>query len=77
MTGAPGLEAATSGVTVLVSVGDGWSPDGTKIAFVSRRVPPNRVYLMNAAGSDQHPVLPSGGPQFVLVWQPRGDGLDD
>jgi WD40-like Beta Propeller Repeat len=53
--------------------GPAWSPDGTQIAFVSRRVPPNKVYVMNADGSDQHPVLASGGPQFVPACQPHPD----
>jgi hypothetical protein len=30
---------------------------------------------MNADGRDQHAVLP-GAPQFVPVWQPRGDRGD-
>lgn len=46
-------------------------PDGTKIAFLSARDLPaaRNVYLMNAYGSDQHPVHP-GGVQFVPAWQP-------
>jgi Tol biopolymer transport system component len=36
-----------------------------------------QVGVMNAPGSDQHLVLPSGGPQFVPAWQPRGNRLDD
>jgi Tol biopolymer transport system component len=49
---------------------------GTEIAFV-RRLPPNRVFVMNADGTDQHVVLPSGGPTFVPAWQPRGERLND
>jgi Tol biopolymer transport system component len=54
-----------------LEVGPAWSPDGTKIAFLSFRDLPTarNVYIMNADGSDQHPVHP-GGTQFVPAWQP-------
>lgn len=73
------MNADGSNQTRLTTEGGGgpaWSPDGTQIAFI-RRLPPNRVHVMNADGTDQHVVLPSGGPTFVPAWQPRGDRLDD
>jgi TolB protein len=70
------MRADGSGQTRLTTdpaleVGPAWSPDGTKIAFLSFRDLPaaRNVYIMNADGSDQHPVHP-GGIQFVPAWQP-------
>lgn len=53
-----------------------WSPDGTRIAFISDRSPsPSAVYVMDADGSNQqrvtfspYTVLSSGG----LSWSPDG-----
>jgi TolB protein len=63
LTSDPALEGAPA-----------WSPDGAQIAFL-RRLPPNRVFVMNADGTDAHAVV-AGGPQFAPAWQPRGDRLD-
>jgi Tol biopolymer transport system component len=51
--------------------GAAWSPDGRQIAFVRDWGALGRsVFVMNADGSDQHPVNP-GGTQLVPAWQPR------
>ena len=75
------MSAGGSGQTQLTShmganVAPRWSPDGTKIAFFSTRDLPTarNVFIMNANGSDQHPVHP-GGFQFAPTWQPLP--LDD
>jgi Tol biopolymer transport system component len=53
-------------------IGPVWSPDGTKIAFLRYREPTTgSVYIMNADGTDQHPVHPRG-LQYVPAWQPLG-----
>jgi Tol biopolymer transport system component len=52
--------------------GTAWSPDGTQIAFTSRRGSASgasAVYIMNADGSNQNPVHPFGC-QAVPAWQP-------
>ena len=36
-----------------------WSPDGSQIAFVTDRNGPWEIWVMNADGSGQHPLLPA------------------
>ena len=36
-----------------------WSPDGTRIAFLTDRTGRWEIWLMNADGTNQHPLLPS------------------
>ncbi|HWP37572.1 MAG TPA: DPP IV N-terminal domain-containing protein [Gemmatimonadales bacterium] len=55
-------------------VGADWSPDGTRIAFVSQRVYPYPLYVMNANGTGQVQVttgvvLNTGQP---VSWSPDG-----
>lgn len=53
-----------------------WSPDGSRIAFVSNRDQQNEIYVMDADGSDQRRVLarPSRDDLFPR-WSPDGTRL--
>jgi len=53
-----------------------WSPDGTKIAFISNRRGTFEIYLMNADGSNQRPLRAEGVQTFDSVeWSPDGTRL--
>jgi len=65
-----------------------WSPDGTRVAFLSKRDSDFDIYMMNADGSDQHLFYDSGshdadidwaGDTIVFtsgfkIWSVKGDG---
>lgn len=51
-----------------------WSPDGTRIAFVSNRSGVTRLWVMDADGSDATQIVPSGveGTERDPAWSPDG-----
>lgn len=65
-----------SSSTISIEVSPTWSPDNTKIAFVSNRAGGPQVYVMGADGSDPHRI------SFVTsnyctspAWSPKGDKI--
>ena len=49
-----------------------WSPDGSKILFMSRRTGWWTVWVMNADGSDQHTIARSADTNAEPTWSPDG-----
>jgi Tol biopolymer transport system component len=50
-----------------------WSPDGRKIAFISRRDGgAAEIYVMNADGTDQRRLTRTHGDEGDLAWSPDG-----
>jgi Tol biopolymer transport system component len=49
-----------------------WSPDGTQLAFFSRRDGDGDVYVMDADGSNVRRVTNQAGAQAVDAWLPDG-----
>lgn len=50
-----------------------WSPDGTRIAFVSTRDGSEDIFVMNADGSDPLNLTQSEAAEWVGGWMPRPD----
>ena len=54
----------------------GWSPNGTKIAFVSNRDGGNQeIYVMNADGSNQTRLTNNGIVDIYAQWSPDGSKI--
>ena len=52
-------------------VSPAWSPDGSRVAFISYREEGPRIYTMALDGSDQHSIAPSVEPlAHPPVWSP-------
>jgi Tol biopolymer transport system component len=49
-----------------------WSPDGSKIAFVSDRAGPTSVWVMNPDGTGQTRITQSGASDDRPAWSPDG-----
>jgi Tol biopolymer transport system component len=54
-----------------------WSPDGTRVAYVVRESDTDRseIWVMNADGSDAHPVIDSRGSHGNPAWSPDGSQI--
>jgi dipeptidyl aminopeptidase/acylaminoacyl peptidase len=49
-----------------------WSPDGTKIAFVSSRAGNREIYVMSASGANQTRLTYAAGDDSKPTWSPDG-----
>jgi Tol biopolymer transport system component len=52
-----------------------WSPDGSKIAFVSNRDGDHESYVMNANGSSPIRLTTTAGLDVQPVWSPDGEKI--
>jgi len=52
-----------------------WSPDGSKIAFVSMRDGNDEIYVMSADGSGQTRLTFEGAPDRSPAWSPDGNRI--
>lgn len=64
LTSSPGIDVSPS-----------WSPDGSKIAFVSERSGGPQIYVMNKDGSGAHRVSFQGSNNTSPAWSPLGDRI--
>jgi TolB protein len=67
----PGGTPAQLTNTKGASLSPAWSPDGTKIAFTSNRDGADKIYVMNADGSDARALHDGSAPS----WSPDGQWI--
>ncbi|HSH83476.1 MAG TPA: DUF5050 domain-containing protein, partial [Herpetosiphonaceae bacterium] len=74
------MNADGTGQTALTSnagfnVHPAWSPDGSKIAFVSTREGDSEIYVMNANGSEQMNLTSNAASDYWPAWSPDGSKI--
>ena len=70
------MSADGSGVSTLAD-GDSltWSPDGSRIAFISERDGNLEIYVVNADGSGLTNLTNNPATDFVPRWSPNGSRI--
>jgi Tol biopolymer transport system component len=80
------IEPSGSGLTQLTFAKDGgrggdyapdWAPDGSRIAWEARfdAGTPTQIWVMNADGSDPHPLVTDAVASESPVWSPDGTAI--
>lgn len=52
-----------------------WSPDGTRIAYITTRSGPYDIWVMTAAGANIHPLTSDPRWEMTVGWVPNGTGF--
>ena len=52
-----------------------WSPDGSRLAFISDRTGRNQLYLIDLSGGEAERVATEKEPLSALIWSPDGERI--